>query len=401
MSIFPICEDDLILATLSNHLKLNKSKLDQVLKCYSDITKAVEDNFCELYKYKNTEPENTFDDENFESDILDSSKVFKRDIKWLTLVKSFNWSRFEEYKQVLLKDLEVNQIGIIGYREFPESIISLRDHPLVLYFQGDKDVLGSTKRSISIVGSRAINHYTTKFLTDIMGQLDGYDFDVVSGLALGVDSLVHSLALEHNRRCIAFIGSGHGETVFYPSSNFKLKKQIVDAGGLVCSEYPPTFKSMPYTFPMRNRFVACVSDLTWVAQASQKSGALITSKLALEYGKIVATTPASIFDSLFEGNLSLIREGAQIIASSDDLLGLLNFFDLGKIKVKKEHVEIDWSVYSDRAKKIYDNLNYEPMDVQELFLSTSTPIAILGSELSMLEINGLVANVEYGKWVKI
>ena len=399
MSKYSINEGDLILATLSNHLKLNKSRLDQVLKCYPDITKAVEDKFEGLFKYTKSEPEkNLYNDQNFESDSPDLDRVFKQDTRWLSKVKNFEWFRFEDHKQNILKDLELYEIGIIGYLEFPPSLLDLCDYPLVLYFQGDKDIL-SRNNLISIVGSRMINHYASKFLTDIVAQLEGFDFGIVSGLALGVDSLAHQLALKHNHKCLAFIGSGHDEEVFYPTSNLRLKKQIIDSGGLVCSEYPPGFRSMPYTFHRRNRFVASISYLTWVAQASQKSGALITAKLALEYGKIVATTPASIFDTLFEGNLSLMRDGAQIVANADDLLGLLNLSGR-KLKVKTIIQDIDWSTYSNNAKIIYDSLSYEPKEIQEIFMQTKIPIAVLGSELSMLELNGLASNIEFGKWVK-
>lgn len=399
MSLYPLKEEDLVLAILSNHIKLNKKRLDQILKCYSDITKAAEDHFQAVFSYpKNTYSLDLLNDQVFESDLGDLENLSKYDSKGLELIQNFKWDNLQEYKQKLAKELEYNQIGLLNYLEFSTSILDTDDYPLILYYQGDKSLLNK-KSNLSIVGARAINHYTSKFLTDIIGQLDGFDFGIVSGLALGVDALAHQLALKHNHKCLAFIGSGHDSEVFYPQSNFRLKNQIIDSGGLVCSEYPPGFKSMLYTFPRRNRFVACISDLTWVAQASQKSGALITAKLALEYGKIVATTPASIFDSLFEGNLSLIRDGAQIIASADDLLSLLNFSN-PKVKIDTIKSELDWNIYSNNAKIIYDSLSFEPKDIQEIFITTKIPIAILGSELSVLELNELVVNIEFGKWVK-
>lgn len=399
MSTYSINEGDLILATLSNHLKLNKNRLDQIFKCYPNISKAVEDRFCKLFqstKYKLDS--DLYGDQAFESDQIDSDHIFKLDKKWLSIVKNFEWSKFEKYKQTLSENLQENQIGIINYLYFPTSILGTNDYPLVLYFQGNENLLNQSNL-ISIVGSRMISQYSTRFLTNIIEQLDGIDFGIVSGLALGVDSIAHQLALKCNLKCISFVGSGLDDSVFYPSSNLKLKNQIIDSGGLVCSEYPPGFKSMPYTFPRRNRFVASISDLTWVAQASKKSGALITAKLALDYGKIVATTPASIYDSLYEGNLSLMRDGAQIIADVDDLLSLLNLADR-KIKTVTTKQYVDWGSYSSVAKTIYDNLSYESKDVQELFLITKIPIAVLSSELSMLELNGLALNLEYGKWVR-
>jgi DNA processing protein len=394
--------DRLVLSVLANDLNLSQTRLDLILKTYPSLKKATEDKFeifsslfseQSLKKHsKETNSQLSF----LEEDYPKTQNLITK--AWLGKIQNYNWNELDGKISKLDQELTQNQIQILFYQDFPKSIQDLADAPCLLYFQGDLSCF-ELKKNIAVVGSRQISTYTTRVLNTILPELTQVDLGIVSGLALGVDSLAHKLSLNTRSKCIAFIGSGLDEASFYPSQNKFLKREILENNGLICSEYPPGFQSMPYTFPRRNRFVASLSDITWVVQASSKSGALITAKLAMDFGKTVATTPSSIFDSSFDGNLELIKDGAQIISQSSDLFGLLNL-SISLPTQPNLSQNIDWGLFSSIAKIIFEKLNFEPQELQDIFLATKIPIPNLNTELSLLELAGLVENLGGGLWVR-
>ncbi len=427
--------DSLALAVLVNDLNLNQIRYNEILKCYSNLTNAIQDKFSlflgicwqnsniaqntknttqvqhntikvdlrldtslGLFESKSASTQNL--DIEFENDNNYNPKLSSSISKvWLDKIENYDWSTLETKKAILNQQLQQNKIFILEHKDFPDTLKNIKDCPCLLYFQGDPKCF-ELKKNIAIIGARKMTSYGSKILESILPNLSSLKLGIVSGLALGVDSLAHKLTLGSNSRCIAFIGSGLADNVFYPSENRVLKSQIIEYGGLICSEYPPNFKSMPYTFPRRNRLVASLASITWVTQASKKSGALITAKLALDFGKIVATTPSTIFDPAFEGNLNLIKDGAQIVTEAQDLLGLLNLSSVAVLPNSPVLQDINWSNHSKNAKIIYDKMGFEPQELQDIFLATQIPIPNLNTELSLLELAGLLENLGQGLWVK-
>jgi len=321
--------------------------------------------------------------------------------KWLSKLSEYDWHSLDSKIITLEKNLIDQNISILYFEMLNENLKLSNDFPIIFYYQGNSKIL-EQNRNLSIVGSRQILNYTNKILENVLGGISGIEINIVSGLAQGVDALAYKLALDLNLKCLAFVGSGLDNDNFYPLVNQKLKDQIVENGGLICSEYPPGFRATNFSFPLRNRFIAAVSDLTWVVQAGEKSGSLITAKLALEYGKTVATTPASILDGQFDGNLKLLKEGAQIISESQDVFDLMGL-NIAKPKIQKSKSalkDVDLTQRSLNVRLILQNLNYEPKSIQELVNTTKIPISVLNTELSLLELEGLIQNLDQAGWVR-
>ncbi len=195
------------------------------------------------------------------------------------------------------------------------------DCPKKLYYEGNIELLNNSSYTyICIVGTRKHTEYGKEVCELLIQGLKGYPVAIVSGLALGIDGLVHKIALSNNIPCIAVPGSGIDHTVLYPQKHTELAKDIVKSGGLVLSEYEPLTRASPWSFPMRNRIMAGLSHATLVIEGEIDSGTLITARLALEYNREVLAVPGSIFSKTSDGPLSLIKNGATPITSVDDLL---------------------------------------------------------------------------------
>jgi DNA processing protein len=214
--------------------------------------------------------------------------------------------------------------------------------------------------------------------------LVGRNVVIVSGLALGIDTLAHETALDVGLTTISFPGSGLDESVIYPRQNLNLARRIVESGGALVSEYEPTMRATMWSFPQRNRLMAGISKATLIVEASEKSGTLITARLALDYNRDLLTIPGSI---LFEGNrgsLSLLRQGAAAITSVDDLLQELGF-DLKAKKISDREASAE--------EKIVLNYLSQPIPKDELLRSLMQVMNVGTANALMLEmeIKGMIS----------
>lgn len=356
----------LLLAWLSSYINFSNSRLSLVLSTYGSLEEALSDNFAKLKNQK---------------------------LPWLD--KFFELTPSLELEE-LKKQLNEMQIGLICILDenYPAALKFLSNPPVLLYFQGNLELLKSPSL-VTIVGSRNVATYTKQILPKILTPVIQKETVVVSGLALGVDAFAHTLAVENNGRTIAVIGSGLDDQSFYPQENLRLKHSILDSGGLVLSEYKPKTKPTIYNFPARNRILAGLSKLTWVVQAGQKSGSLITSKVAFEIGKVVATTPASILDVGFSGNIELLQQGASIITKSEDILDIL-----GLVYHNLERVEKSVEFTSENEKKVYSSLSFSPKNIDKIIENTNLDFVQVQTVLTILEIRQMVLNLGENNWVK-
>lgn len=204
----------------------------------------------------------------------------------------------------------------IAQDEYPDILRNTHLPPLVLYWQGaDLTVL---EHSIAMVGSRKANAYGQHFIEQAVPELVAASWCLVSGGALGADTMVHKVALSCRGVTCAVIGSGL--LVPYPQTNRRLFETIVEQGGIVMSPFPLMMQAMPGNFPARNRIIAGLSQATVVVQAAVKSGALITAFFALEQGREVCAVPGPLDDPLSAGCHAIIREGALLVTSAYDIL---------------------------------------------------------------------------------
>lgn len=245
-----------------------------------------------------------------------------------------------------------------------------------------------TRPFVCIVGSRACTRYGIEAVHAIIRDLDPSIY-VVSGLAIGIDTEVHKACLKYGIKTIAFPGSGLDEQVLYPRSNIPLAKEIIEAGGCVVSEYDMNAKSLPWMFIKRNRLMAGVSALTVIIEAQEKSGTLVTARLATDYNREVGAVPGSIFSKTSTGANELIHAGATPIRSADDIhaiLGLHTQASLIGIKTYDDCDEKEIQVI--RAIEFLGECTKE--DISNYTLLDS---ATLNTSLSMLEIKGYVQSL--------
>jgi DNA processing protein len=219
---------------------------------------------------------------------------------------------------------------------------------------------------------------------------------VVSGLAVGIDAVSHNIALQNNAKTVGVIGSGLDQKSFYPSQNWHIRNKIIESGGCVLSEYAPGRLPNIYTFPQRNRILAALTDLTWVVQASLKSGSLITALQARELGKTLATTPADIRNKSFDGNLKLLKEGCQIVSEAQDIISLLGLKSHPEIQANKT---IQFG--SDDEKKLYEVLTIQPQNVENIAKSCKMLVTEVSGHLTMLELSGLALSVGSNEWIRV
>ncbi len=279
-----------------------------------------------------------------------------------------------------LKDFELNTIE---EENIPEMLKEIPDSPPKLYIKG---ILPNTKtKLLCVVGSRKYTNYGEEVCRTLISGLRGYDIAIVSGLALGIDSIAHRTALEIGLKTIAVPGSGLDESVLYPSTHKNLALKILENGGALISEFEPKFHATPYSFPQRNRIMAGLSHAVLVIEAETKSGTLITSKFATEYNRDVLTVPGSIFSRNSEGPNMLIRLGATPIRSSEDILEALGF----KIDEEPKNLELKYADCSEDEMLVIKILS-ESMTKDDLIRESKMPISKINIILSIMEIKGLI-----------
>ena len=199
---------------------------------------------------------------------------------------------------------------------YPPQLLTLQNLPLVLYVKGDETVL-KNELSISVVGARKASDYGKSVARALSSAMAEMGFTIVSGGALGIDSAAHQGALDEKGKTICVLGCGLGTK--YLMDNQWLRDEISQNGALV-TEFPPYTPARRVTFPMRNRIISGMSLGTVVVEAGERSGSLITARLALEQGKDVFAVPGDLVSSSFLGTNNLIRNGATPVFSPNDIL---------------------------------------------------------------------------------
>ena len=283
--------------------------------------------------------------------------------------------------------------------EFSESFLSplleIPDCPEKVFIKG-KIINRKNVKFLTIVGSRNHSSYAKMALEKIISEISGYNIIIISGLALGIDTLAHEFALKNNFKTIAIPGSGISEEALYPRSNLHLSKKILDNGGIVMSEFQPEQKSMPYFFPQRNRIMAGIADVVLVVEAAQKSGTLITARLATEYNKDLCVIPNSIFSEFSAGSNNFLKQGAHPVFSGKEILELMDLDPENEKQVSQK--ELDFNDFTETEVKILKSLS-EPKNKEEMQEKTKLNISELNSTLSILEIKNIIIE-KLGKFRK-
>ncbi|MEK7505171.1 MAG: DNA-processing protein DprA [Patescibacteria group bacterium] len=268
---------------------------------------------------------------------------------------------------------------------WPPLLSEINDPPKELYVEGKIDFPDRTW--LTVVGSRRASTYGTEVVQTLIAALAGQPVVIVSGLAIGIDTITHKAALKNDLPTLAVPGSGLDREVLHPSSNSKLADEIVAHGGALLSELEPKCPAGIHTFPKRNRLMAGMSKAILIIEAGKNSGTLITARLATDYNRDVLAVPGSIFHPGAYGTNTLIRDGATPITSGDDLLLALGF-KLNSEKPAQERTDL-----TDQEKIIVDLLAVEPLIRDDLIRATGLPTSDANTLLAVMEIKGLIREV--------
>ncbi|MCI1274211.1 MAG: DNA-processing protein DprA [Clostridiaceae bacterium] len=277
--------------------------------------------------------------------------------------------------------------------KYPKLLKNIIDPPAVLYYKGDLS-LCNFDRTLAVVGSRKATYNGKEALKYVISQLQNTDICIVSGLASGIDSCAHTSAIENNLKTIGVIASGFD--FVYPSGNKGLYEKIENGFGAIFTEYYPTFEPLKFRFPQRNRIVTGLSYGTLVVEASLKSGALISANLTLEQGRELMCIPGLITNPNTQGIYKLIKNGATIVTTSDDILEALNW----EIQ-RGQAVQLKLDDLDDNELKIFETISLEDKNVDEISNNTGLDVSDILSYLTIMELKGIIEKVEGDRYKKV
>lgn len=273
-------------------------------------------------------------------------------------------------------------LKILEGKSIPKALLQIPQPPKRLYIAGELPPEGTTY--LAVVGSRKATTYGKDAVRKLILGLRGHPIAIVSGLAVGIDALSHEAALDAGLYAVAFPGSGISKEAFFPPTSLKLAEKIIDSGGCVISEYEPDMKAQHYMFPARNRLVAGISKAALIIESAEKSGTLITARMALDYNKEVLAVPGPINSEFSKGTNRLIRQGATPITSSEDILEALGF------EVDKESKQQTLFEDARPEEKAVLKLLTEPLEKDELIRRMGMPTGEANALLSVMEIKELI-----------
>jgi len=297
------------------------------------------------------------------------------------------------------------EIRELPREEWPAQLLEIPQQPKKLWLRGALPAEGT--KLLTVVGSRAMTRYGQEACQKLITGLAGYPVSIVSGLALGVDTCAHKAALAAGLHTLVVPGSGLGDEVLYPRSNRAFAKEILAAGGGMLSEYPPDQASHIHYFPERNRLMVGLADAVLVIEAGQKSGTLITARLASEYNRELLCIPHRIGDPHAFGPHLFIRLGAALVSDPLHILEALGIppRETSSTALTGQAAPTD---LEDTELAIWHMLE-EPKTRDEI-LRTSTSLSISAgvpastgeilTALVALELRGLIRE-EFGAWHRI
>ena len=276
--------------------------------------------------------------------------------------------------------------------DYPHLLKEIPKPPPVLYVRGDPSILSLPQ--IAMVGSRNPSAGGGENAERFAAYLAASGFAITSGLALGVDAAAHRGALGVQGKTIAVVGTGID--LVYPARHKYLAQQIVEAGGALVSEFPLGTRAQAANFPQRNRIISGLSCGTLVVEAALKSGSLITAAFALQHNREVFAIPGSIHNPLARGCHQLIRQGATLVETAQDIVDQLqSMLDFKRAELtdlqRSTKVQTPASLKLDPTEqKLLDALGFDPVTMEQLLIRTALDIGAVSSGLMLLEIKGLI-----------
>lgn len=302
------------------------------------------------------------------------------------IVKYKSHSYLDNIKETLHKK-SIKYI-CIDDTDYPNNLKQIYNAPKLLYYKGDITIANSELK-LAMVGSRKATSYGLNCAKTISRDLSNLGINIISGLAIGIDSYSHIGCMNGSGKTIAVLGSSVDNPL--PKQNIILSNKILEDGGLIISEYNINSSVVPSNFSNRNRIISGISDGVIVVEAAQKSGALITVELALEQGRNVFAVPGNINSDMSKGCHKIIKEGAKLIENIDDILNEYNIISINSNKIGKNYDNISLSAES---VKIMEAIKHEgSLHIDRICDYTGMEIKNVNTILSQLALNDLVVEM--------
>lgn len=265
---------------------------------------------------------------------------------------------------------------------FPKGLLDLKDCPEQIYALGNIEILNEF--FIGIVGARKCAVDSLMITKKITSELVQNKINIVSGLAVGVDSEAHCTCIENGGKTVAVLGGGLDK--IYPRKNYKLAKDIIEKGGVLISEYPNGTAYLPRNLHNRNRLIAAVSKGVLIIEAKKESGSLITARFAEELKRKVFVLPGSVNDIKYEGSNQLLVEGKFCVRNAADIMKKYDMFKYEKRSLKKN---INISVPKELI-EVFNVVSNKGTSIEEICESLNIPVNMVLSKLTILEIKGFI-----------
>lgn len=287
-------------------------------------------------------------------------------------------NRFEQ----LANELHKSSTSIVSImdNDYPDLLKQINDPPPIIFVRGR---MNDDSKNLAVVGTRRMTAYTKTVMPKFINPCVSAGLTVVSGLAFGVDAEAHTQTIKNSGKTWAVLGSGLADEAIYPKLNLKLAHQIIDTGGALISEYPPLAGALKHQFVARNRIIAGLSLGTLVVECDAKSGALITADFGMDYNRNVYAVPGPITSTASAGPNNLVKQGATLVTSGEEILADLGFS-------LPEKLEPDAKLSNEQSivlKYIQSNV----CEIEQLCLKTKFPITTLNLIISELEMNKFVS----------
>jgi DNA processing protein len=283
-----------------------------------------------------------------------------------------------------------NRIITLADAEYPRPLLEIGDPPLILYLKGRAELLA--RPAVAIVGSRSATAQGLENAEAFARALSDAGITILSGLALGIDAAAHRGGLAGAGSSVAVVGTGLD--VVYPARNRDLAHRLAEEGALL-SEFPLGTPAMAANFPRRNRLISGLSLGVLVVEAAMRSGSLITARLAGEQGREVFAIPGSIHSPLAKGCHRLIKQGAKLVDSAQDILEEL------ELPGSAATIVAAAAPRDARKAAILDAMGFDPCDIDTLVERTALPAEVLAGALLELELAGDVSTLPGGKYQRL
>ena len=293
--------------------------------------------------------------------------------------------------------LAINKIDLITIldEDYPELLRHIPDPPFLLYVRGNREAWSS--QCFGVVGTRALSEYGKRSTPHITLDLARAGFNIVSGLAAGIDTLAHKTAIEAGVPTIAVLGCGIDDATIFPQQNLALAHKIIEKDGAIISEYAVGTHGTKFSFPQRNRIISGLSRGVLVIEADEISGALITARCAADQGRDVFAIPGNIFAKTSQGTNNIIKKGAKMVTCAEDILEEYEIYlsakggsaSGGKIKIVADN---------EFEEKILAVLSSEPVGIDDIIRQTGLAAHEANATLMVMELKKKIKNLG-GKFV--